>query len=86
MMEKVPKKKTVSFHFSLAMFTLLFKHDLVTQALVRLCMVWFKAMWFGAVWFGTSYANLDNLAYLSTKFKGKNLVLHLSTYSNFFTF
>ena len=57
------------------------KHDLVMQALVQLCMVWFKAMWFG-----TSYTNLDNLPYLSTKFKEKNLVLHLSTYSNFFTF
>jgi hypothetical protein len=61
------------------MFTLLFKHALVMQALVRLCMVRFKATWFGAIWFGTSYANLDNIAHLSTKFKGKNLVFHLST-------
>jgi len=59
MMDKVPKKMTVSFHFSPAMFTLLFKHDLVMQALVWLCMVRFKAMWFGAVWFGTSYVNVN---------------------------
>jgi hypothetical protein len=67
MMDKDPKKKTVSFHFSPAMFTLLFKHDLVMQALVQFCMVWFKAVWFGAVWFGISYANLDNLTYLREK-------------------
>jgi len=57
-MNEVPKK-TVLVIFSCAVYSFLSTHDdLVIQALVWLCMVWFRAIQFGVVWFGTSYANL----------------------------
>jgi hypothetical protein len=45
-------------------------------------MVQIRAVWFGTVQFGALYANLYDLTYLSSKVKGKNLVLHSSKYSN----
>jgi hypothetical protein len=53
-LDKVQKRKIVSFIFSHAVFSVLSTHDyLVMQALVWLCMVLFRAIWFGA-----SYSNL----------------------------
>jgi len=40
------------------------------------------AVRFGTVQFSALYANVYDLTYLSTKVKGKNLILHSSKYSN----
>ena len=44
------EKKTVSVNFSHALFSLLSTHDnlVMTQALVWVCMVWFRAIQVGA--------------------------------------
>ena len=53
------KKKILSVNFSHSAFSLLSAHcDLVTEVLVWLCMVSFRAFQFGAVKFSASYDNL----------------------------
>jgi hypothetical protein len=50
MMDKVPKKKTMSVNFSQVLFPLSFTHDdLATHALVWFHMIQFRVMWFGMV-------------------------------------
>jgi len=72
MMGKVQRKKIWAVNFSNALFCLLSTHDdLAMQTLVWLCLVWFRAIRFGLAQFGASYVNLNDLTYLSTKFKGK---------------
>jgi len=57
------------------LFFLLFTHDnLVMQALVWLCMVWFRVIQF------TSYMNLRTPQIFKHQILGKNLTLHLSKY------
>jgi len=54
---KPHKKKTVSVNFNHAPFSVLFNHDdSEMQALVWLCMVWFRV-----ICFGISFANLRRL-------------------------
>jgi hypothetical protein len=52
------------------------------QAMVWLCIVWFRAAQFGMVWFNASYANLKQPHIVKCKIWGKNLVLHSSKYGN----
>jgi hypothetical protein len=46
--------------------------DLAMEALIRLCMVQFRAIHFGVVWFSTSCVNLRQPHNLSDKFKEKS--------------
>lgn len=57
-MGEVPKKNKVSFNVFI-LFLLVFTHDyLAMQALIWLCMDWFRAIQYGMIPFGPSYMNL----------------------------
>jgi len=51
---------------------------LAMQALVLLCIIWFRVIRFGEVWFGASYANLRCPHIFKQQSEGKSLVLHSS--------